>query len=117
MSYFADNEFKCRCGCGMDVIDELKDKANEARGIAGVPFRITSGARCLRHNTRIGSKPSSSHVKGKAMDIAFRNSREKFLIIKGLILAGVDRIGINDKKNFIHADIDEDKPEEVMFKY
>jgi len=115
--YIEDGELKCNCGCGLDVRHETKQRLDNARRIAGVPFRFTSGGRCLSYNRSIGSKDSSSHPKGCAADIKFSNSREKFLIVYGLMQAGFTRIGINDNLQFIHADDDEDKPQEVLFKY
>lgn len=117
MTYFTPDEFKCNCGCGLDVSDELKLMANKARDIAGVPFRITSGARCLEHNRNSKSRDTSSHIKGLAFDVKFLNSRERFCILYGLILAGFTRIGENDNLEFYHVDIDKDKPQKVKFGY
>jgi len=33
------------------------------------PFSPTSGYRCLELNTAIGSKPTSQHIKGEAVDV------------------------------------------------
>lgn len=119
MSYkfFTQEEFDCKCGCGATAEKELIHKLDFSRFVAGVPFIITSGMRCLNHNRNIGSKDTSSHVKGLACDIRFTNSREKFRIIKGLMQAGFNRIGINEDKKFIHVDIDKDKSKDVLFKY
>jgi len=86
-----------------------------ARGVAGVPFKITSGYRCQQHNAMVGGVSSSSHTRGWAADIACDTSRERFAIVNGLIEAGFTRIGIAD--TFIHVDCDPAKPEEVMWVY
>ena len=83
-----------------------------------MPFRIylTSAIRCKFHNDHtVHAKPTSSHVKGKAVDIRTRNSRERFLILEACILADFKRIGIG--KTFIHVDNDIDKDPEVVWLY
>lgn len=115
--FFTQKEFDCKCGCGATVEKELGHKLDFARFVASVPFVITSGMRCLEHNRAIVSSDTSTHVKGLACDIKFTNSREKFRIVKGLMQAGFTRIGINEDKMFIHADLDKEKPKDVLFKY
>lgn len=39
-----------------------------ARGILGVPLRVTSGFRDALHNAEVGGAPSSDHVNGLAAD-------------------------------------------------
>lgn len=116
LTYFRDDEFLCKCGCGMDVKDELKRKADIARGFSGVPYRVTSGARCQKHNKAVGGTENSSHTKGLAMDIAYTDEFYLAKIIYGLTIAGFRRIGVNTKKKFVHADIDRSKPN-AIFKY
>ncbi|MBI9110108.1 D-Ala-D-Ala carboxypeptidase family metallohydrolase [Maridesulfovibrio ferrireducens] len=100
---------KLACGCcgTCDLVPGLLEKLDVARSLAGVPFTINSGFRCPEHNADIGSKPTSSHVGGYAVDIATGNGPERAAILKGLIMAGFERIGI--AKSFIHVDIDPDK--------
>jgi hypothetical protein len=115
--YFANDDWKCGCGCGLDVDEEVKSICDRARAKAGIPFLITSGARCLEHNYAIGSRPTSSHIEGLACDIKASTSQQRFAIIKALIDVGVERIGINFDKGFIHFDIDYSKPKELIFGY
>jgi len=113
--YFSLREFRCRC-CGKVEIDpELVDRLDKAREIAGVPFFITSGYRCPKHNAEVGGSPTSAHLKGKAADIRVHNNYDRYKILEGLIKAGFKRIGIAEK--FIHADIDETKPQYVVWLY
>ena len=113
--YFKREEFTCP-DCGQNEIkDELIEKLDKAREIAGVPFVITSGFRCPKHNKEIGGSPTSSHLKGLAADIKTSNSRERFKILDALLKVGFKRIGIGE--NFIHADIDKDKVQEVAWDY
>jgi len=114
-NYFKLEEFACPC-CGKNEIDEqFVRKLDAARGIAGVPFTITSGYRCKKHNAEVGGVPSSSHVKGVAVDIKVNSSAERYKILFALNLVGFNRFGIG--KGFIHVDMDKDKPEKVIWDY
>ena len=110
------DELACRCGCGSSVHGEFRETLNDARAIAGVPFKITSGMRCLEHNTKIGSKETSSHVKGIAADIAYADELHLTRIVHALSRVGFTRIGVNKQKKFIHVDFDGTKPN-VVFGY
>ena len=111
MKYFKKQEFFCKCGCGLNIenIDQtLIYQLNLARKFAGVPFVINSSIRCIKHNRRVGGSPTSSHLKGFAVDIRTKNKYVKKRVLFGLKQAGFCRIGIY--KTFIHADNDPDKP-------
>lgn len=115
LEYFKSSEFACPC-CGENDMDaDFLARLDTARGIAGVPFRITSGLRCPKHNSEIGGKKTSSHLRGYAVDIAATSSRERYHIIRGLMEAGFERIGIG--QTFIHVDDDPDKPDWVTWLY
>lgn len=117
--YFqTDKMIECPCGCGLTITDtEFWSRLDEARKIAGVPFTITSGARCVKYNYTVESTPTSSHIKGLAVDIATADSHTRFKVIEGLIKAGFTRIGYNGPKKFVHVDLDYSKPQELMFDY
>ena len=115
--YFKITEFECKCGCGLNNIDnELLIVLEQARHLAGVPFKINSGCRCKKHNDSLpNSSPTSSHVKGLAVDIKCDNDEQRFYIINGLMQAKFLRIGI--AKTFIHADIDNTKNDNRIWIY
>ena len=96
--YFKEDEFKCKCGCGFDVTDELKLLVDRARDLAGVPFIINSGARCKEHNLLVGSKSTSSHIGGVAIDIKATGSRERSLIMNAFCKLDVSRFGIDKER-------------------
>ncbi|MFA5397958.1 MAG: D-Ala-D-Ala carboxypeptidase family metallohydrolase [Methanogenium sp.] len=101
MKYFKLEEFKCPC-CGKANMDSLfLAQIDNARDYAGVPFIITSGCRCEKHNKEVGST-SRNHLCGKACDISCTVGPMRIKIVMGLIRAGFRRIGIG--KTFIHAD-------------
>lgn len=115
LHHFTIDEFKCPC-CGKAEMDEgLLIALDLAREAAGVPFVITSGYRCEKHNKEVGGSPNSSHLKGLAVDIKASNSKTRFKIVNALIRSGFKRIGIGD--GFIHVDADKDKVQEVIWTY
>jgi zinc D-Ala-D-Ala carboxypeptidase len=115
-SYFKKAEFACKCGCRRNEIkQELINKLDKSRDITNTPFIITSGYRCPSHNKSVGGSPSSSHLKGLAVDIKADNSQHRMNIVHGLTSAGFTRIGIH--YNFIHADMDTSKPQDLMWVY
>lgn len=111
--WFTDDEVK-------GLQDEFVKKLDIARGLAGIPFVITSGFRTPAANQSvIGAVPDSSHLKGLAVDLRVRSSREAALIMDSAKSAGIDRRGIYVDSYWnprhIHIDIDPDKITEVLF--
>ena len=99
----------------LEMLDEVRDKFDK-------PMYITSGYRTLAHNEKVGGKMpdadgngGSSHLKGLAVDIACTKSTNRFDLINCLLDVGFSRIGV--AKTFIHADIDPDKVQGVMWTY
>tara|TARA_R100001443_G_scaffold23563_2_gene35731 strand:+ start:24181 stop:24648 length:468 start_codon:yes stop_codon:yes gene_type:complete len=90
---------------------------DEAREIAGVPFKITSGYRTPKHNTAVGGSITSSHmnIPCNACDIAIPNSITRYKVIDSLLKVGINRIGIG--KNFIHCDTDKNKSQDLIWHY
>ena len=77
----------------------------------GKPMRINSGIRCLEHNRKIGSRDTSSHIKCLAADVSCvgMDDRHKMLSI---FLKHFKRVGVH--KEFLHVDVDSDKPNGVF---
>ena len=97
--------------------DEFLKKLDLARELAGVPFVITSGFRCEKHNRAVGGKPNSAHTRGFAADIAAGDSLTRAKIVFGLIEAGFRRIGLDFGRGFVHADCDPEKPSPRLWGY
>jgi len=113
--HFTTEEFKCR-DCGRNEIkSEIIELLDRARALADVPFNISSGYRCPEYNAAVGGVEDSAHTKGLAADIKCLRSRARFKMIAALLECGFTRIGISD--DFIHVDIDPDKPREVIWPY
>lgn len=106
LRYFGDNEFKCACGCGLDVADEVKIKIDNVRHEYGYPLFVSSGARCFYQNALDGGIPNSNHVKRLAVDVFApgRMSRDEVDVLAGVIKNnGLGVIKYHDNL-FDHAD-------------
>ena len=117
LHYFNFDEFDCPTeqGSGAPTTEggkmnlDFLHKLDDARRIANVSFKITSGYRTEKHNLTVGGRVGSSHTKGLAADILCENSSKRSAILKGLFQAGLGRrVGIGD--NFVHVDVDMNKP-------
>ena len=122
LKYFKLSEFDCPFeeGSGSKMKPEFLEKLDEAREIAEIPFKITSGYRTKEYNEDLikrGYKASrnSSHLKGLAADISVKDSKSRFIVFNSLLLAGFTRIGIAE--TFIHVDLDTDKTQNVIWTY
>jgi len=107
-------------GSGTQMDTDFLDKLDEARDLAGIPFRITSGFRSKAHNEDLRAQgyqasANSSHLKGLAADIAVGSSSDRWAIVSALISAGFTRIGIGH--GFVHVDSDDDKAQGVIWVY
>jgi zinc D-Ala-D-Ala carboxypeptidase len=124
LKYFKISEFDSPDlpGSGMNMKPEFLQKLDNARAIAGIPFKINSGFRTLAHNKSLIARglkavQNSPHLAGYAADIAIPNgaSKERFIIVNALLKAGFTRIGID--KTFVHCDCDPTKDKEVIWLY
>ncbi len=119
--YFRSEEFVCGCGCGLNNFDTEDGQRfirglDRARGLAGIPFVITSGCRCPTHNEAVEGKPDSSHLN-IAADIRATTSTTKFIAVKALMDTGFTRIFLYHDKNIVHVDMDETKPQPSLRAY
>jgi len=115
--YFSEKELACPC-CGEIHMDKkFMQLLERTRMYAQIPMNVNSGYRCEKHNAdpEVGGKPNSSHLRGKAADIAIATSSQRFTILAAAIKAGFTRIGIG--KTFIHLDSDDTKAQEVSWIY
>ncbi len=99
-------------GSGNRMRAEFVKRLDTAREISQTAYIITSGYRSPEQNKKAGGVSSSSHLIGWAADIQAKDSRTRHRILKGLIEAGFNRIGISGA-GFIHVDADPAKNEAV----
>ncbi len=100
--YFKPNEY-------ISLNPELVFLLDSARGIAGIPFRITSGYRTKEQNAAVDGAPNSYHLQGRAADLACDNSINRAKIVDALFSAGICRVKIYN--DHIHVDLPEDLKE------
>tara|TARA_R110000803_G_scaffold166772_1_gene230085 strand:- start:128 stop:451 length:324 start_codon:yes stop_codon:yes gene_type:complete len=97
---------------GMNV--KFLAKLDEAREFAKIPFVINSAYRSPEHPESI-KNPTSSHIKGLAVDVSVRDSVTRFKVLNALIAVGFNRIGVAG--TFIHVDLDTHKSQNVIWTY
>ncbi len=102
-------------GSGAKMQPEFMIKLEKARELAAIPFVINSGYRTEAHNLKVKGVSGSSHTSGWAADIKCSEPRNRFIIIKSLIAAGINRIGVAN--GFIHCDSDPTKDKFVTWLY
>ena len=109
LKYFSLNEFDSPDlpNSGVNMDNDFLQKLDNAREIAGIPFKINSAYRTTEHHNaiykKLGKEPTkSAHLIGKAADIHCTDSKSRFIIISALLDANISRIGIAD--TFIHCD-------------
>lgn len=111
---FNYSEFDCPC-CHKNFTPIMFiHKLQQARELAGIPFRINSGYRCEKHNKEVGGVKDSAHLKGMGADIKTESSKQRLVVVKALLDAGFQRIEICD--TWTHCDIDLTKPIGIFFK-
>jgi len=122
MRYFKLTEFDSpdAPGSGAKMDKEFLAMIDEARHLAGVPFKINSGYRTQAHHNSLAKKgyktaKNSAHLRGFAADIHAPDSRTRYAILQALIKVGFNRIGVAN--TFIHVDNDPSLPEEVIWTY
>jgi len=110
---FKKSEFECKCGCGLyNMNDQMIGALVMARKNSAVPFVITSGSRCEKHNAHVGGKKASSHLTGYAADISCPDSATRMALLRALIRF-FPRIEVGD--DWIHVDIDPTKSQNVCW--
>ncbi len=79
----------------------------------GFPMIITSAYRTSEHNAKVGGKPTSAHLLGRAVDVAISGDRAHALV-RWALIQGFTGIGINQRgkhnKRFVHLDDLEPEP-------
>ena len=115
--YFKESEFKkCVPACSLqDMKQGTMDKLDAAREIAGIPFVLNSAYRSPEWEKAHGRTGDGAHPHGQAVDIRCNSNANRFKIVDALICAGFVRIGIG--KNYVHADDDASKSQNVMWHY
>lgn len=118
---FSEWEFKCKCGCGICIVDAgFLIKLQNTRDLAGIRFTISSGCRCPVHNKAEGGSEESDHLTTinlacEGVDILCNNSHDRYKILNAALPAGIKRIGMH--KTFVHLGTAKRNPQEVLWLY
>lgn len=123
LRYFSDSEILRVTHSNGVTLDNLFDfydpilfvMLDDLRRRAKVPVLLRSGFRDSEYNSKVGGVKDSAHCKGLAMDISCSDSSHRLLYLRSALAAGFRRIGIG--KDFLHLDIDSDKPQDVIWLY
>lgn len=107
-AHFSEDEMRCRCGCGLSMMDDSFMRWLEAvRVRLKKPMIVSSGFRCPDYNGRMSSTGRDGpHTTGCAADIAIRGADAHRLVRIALEMS-VQGLGINQKGEgrFIHLDV------------
>jgi hypothetical protein len=118
VKHFKSSEFSCKCGkCHgrYGVNFDLVLRLDALRKLFNGVIRINSGYRCDEHPETL-KNPTSSHNHGEAVDIAVKTSASRFRLLQLIFNNHLfTRIGIGE--DYLHLDIDEDKPQDLMWDY
>ena len=101
--HFTKEEMDCPCCQASHISTKFMHRLEACRILAGVPFRVTSGFRCVKHNEEIGGHKNSAHKFGQAVDIARQNPASDRRIIDAAVKC--EFIGIEIATRHIHLDM------------
>jgi len=110
MKHFEMSEFECPCCNQIFMHGDFLISLDDARELADVPFKITSGYRCSKYQKALKERGYdtahgiSPHQKGVACDISAKSDKDRYAIISALMYVGFGRIGVGS--NFVHVDQD-----------
>ena len=106
VKHFKKSEFRCRCGCGADTMEEkLIRNADKVRDYFNAAVIVTSGRRCAAHNARVGGVSNSRHLSGKAMDFSVNGFSASSVLDYVQKLPGIRYAYAIDREH-VHMDIE-----------
>ena len=106
---FTSNEFDCHgSGCCSSTLinPELVKYLQKIREHFNTPITITSGYRCITHNSRVGGATGSRHTKGDAADIVVKgvSPREVAKYAESIGIKGIGLYETSADGFFVHID-------------
>ncbi len=107
-SHFTKEETRCRCGCGLHLIDQgLLDGIERLRYRIAMPLLPISGVRCATHNAKVSKSDKSQHLAdengvGNAVDLFSADYTGIYLYLKS---KHVEQIrGSGPQESTVHVD-------------
>jgi zinc D-Ala-D-Ala carboxypeptidase len=116
MRHFSIEEFRCKCGCGVAVVDhDFGVKLDLLRESMGEPLKVNSGYRCPVRNLQVSSTGKNGpHTTGKAADIFCPDRLFAFKLVGLAFQLGFKGIGVSladGSAYYVHLDtLDEPRP-------
>lgn len=99
--YFTRNELSSKDDGSFLINEDALNKLERMRKIVGKPLIINSAYRSPRHNKKIGGKPNSMHVQGRAFDVSIKGHNPAILYQIALT-AGFTGFGF--ARTYLHVD-------------
>jgi len=115
--FFREQEFKnCVPSCSLQDMDqEFMNWLDTLRLELGIPLVLNCAYRSVEWDKSKGRTGNSAHTRGKAVDIRCFNSHTRWQIITTAIRLGCKRFAYT--RNFVHLDMDDSLPQEVVWVY
>ena len=66
---FCLDEFACKCCKAVMIDPKMLRYLQCTRDLLKCPVAITSGYRCIKHNTEVNGHPDSGHMAGRCVDV------------------------------------------------
>lgn len=111
VKHFDREEFRCKCGgkyCDgfpVEPSETLVRLADQVREHYGVPMIVSSGIRCITHNTRVGGAAASRHMRGLAMDFCVRG-KSAAEVLEYVWKQPETNYAYMIDDNYVHMDVD-----------
>lgn len=111
IKHFKKDEFRCKCGgkyCDgfpVEPSETLVRLADRVREHYGVPMIVSSGIRCITHNTRVGGAAASRHMRGLAMDFCVRG-KSAAEVLEYVWKQPETNYAYMIDDNYVHMDVD-----------
>lgn len=111
IKHFKKDEFRCKCGgkyCDgfpAEPSEMLVRLADRVRDHYGVPMIISSGIRCITHNTKVGGAVSSRHMRGLAVDFCVKG-KTSAEVLEYVWKQPEARYAYAIDDNYVHMDVD-----------
>lgn len=110
-THFWHKDRRCPCGCDNEIDrPELLSLLEAIRSDVGIPMQINSWTRCKEHNSKVGGRSKSAHLRGWALDIQLHSDSERFKFVKSAMSHGCRRIFTGKKPFIVHVDLDPSLP-------
>jgi uncharacterized protein YcbK (DUF882 family) len=110
-----DFDSKDQPGSGMNMNQAFIDRLDQLVDRLGYKPGINSGFRTAARNAAVKGSANSAHLRGLAVDLQAMSGRARFQIVQAALQVGITRIGV--AKTYVHLDMDQALPGQVIWTY